>query len=327
MITVFLATRNRARILKDVLACFCDLLPPESGWKFVVIDNGSTDETSQVLASFVDRLPLHIVFERCVGKNYALNAGLDLVEGDLAVFTDDDVFPHADWLVQLRRAADMNPSYSIFGGQILPRWQAPPVPWTRWIDLGPIFTITDPLLGEGPLSPGLFLTAVQGPNMAVRTSVFRSGLRFDPYIGPSGPNYPMGSESELILRLRRQGDKAWYVQGAIVEHLVRHDQLDKSWAFKRAIRFGRGLHRLCHKGLFPDVKLWGGVPRHLLRDIPKEIFLMAGAWVLCRPDIVFRARWRLNVLWGKAIEARIVAREQRNHAKAAAPDERLSPES
>jgi len=150
--------------------------------------------------------------------------------------------------------------------------------------------------------------------MAVRTSVFGCGIRFDPSIGPSGQNYPMGSELELILRLERKGHRAWYARDAIVEHFIRQNQLDKSWVFKRAIRFGRGMHRLCDKGLFPEVKLWGSLPRHLFRDIPKETLLMTGGWVFGRHDIVFRARWRFNILWGKATEARIIARAKRTQA-------------
>src|SRR5271165_5089803 len=115
MLTVLLATRNRARILRDVLEAYCHLQAPACGWKLVIADNGSTDETREVIASFTDRLPLSSVCEPRLGKNYALNAGLELVEGDLTVLTDDDAFPHTDWLVQLRKAADEQPTYSLFG--------------------------------------------------------------------------------------------------------------------------------------------------------------------------------------------------------------------
>ena len=109
MLTVIFATRNRAPILHRVLGSYCNLHPPESGWKLIVVDNGSTDKTREVLAAYESRLPLSWLTECNLGKNCALNAGLPLVEGDLAVFTDDDVFPFADWLVELRRTADCQP--------------------------------------------------------------------------------------------------------------------------------------------------------------------------------------------------------------------------
>ena len=81
MLTVLFATRNRARILPDVLESFCHLQSPPSGWKLVVVDNGSTDDTPPVIASFANRLPLQYASEPTLGKNFALNTGVALVEG------------------------------------------------------------------------------------------------------------------------------------------------------------------------------------------------------------------------------------------------------
>ena len=318
MLTILLATRNRARILRDVLETYCQLQSPASGWKLVVVDNGSTDQTAQVVASFANRLPLHYLLEPTLGKNCALNAGLALVEGDLTVFTDDDVFPNAEWLVKLRQAADANASYSMFGGVILPRWEAPPPKWIRWIvaeigrsvrnsdvKAGPVYSLTDGDFKEGQVDPCLIF----GPNMAVRTSIFRSGIHFDTSIGPRGSSYAMGSETELLLRLGRYGHKAWYVQDAIVEHFVRAEQLEKAWVLPRAVRFGRGQYRLSRGEKVTGSKLWLGLPRYLLRDIPKEGVSIAVAWVIRKEEALFRSHWRFNYLRGVAIEAFSMARE------------------
>jgi glycosyltransferase involved in cell wall biosynthesis len=305
MLTVLLATRNRARILSAVLESLCHLESPLSGWKLIVVDNGSTDETAQVLTSFAGRLPLFSVLEPKPGKNCALNTGLELIEGDLTVLTDDDVFPRPDWLVELRKAADAQPMVSIFGGVVIPHWEVPPPGWVEWLDLGPIFTITPSSMKEGEL-PSDLITWVQGPNMAIRTSVFQSGIRFDTSIGPRGTDYPMGSESELLLRLGRQGHRAWHVQNAIVEHFVRKEQLEKDWILRRAIRWGRGRHRL-----ESNPKLWGDIPRHLFRDIPKEGLHMAITWMTFRQEALLRSRWHFNFLLGKGIESRNMARERR----------------
>lgn len=306
MLTVLLATRNRAPLLREVLEAFCRLQPPASGWKLVVVDNGSTDETAQVLASFGDRLPLHSVSEPRLGKNLALNTGLGLVEGDLTVLTDDDVFPHADWLVQLRKAADAQPAYAMFGGAVLPRWEVPPPCWVEWLEPGPVYTLTDPTRQDGPVPPFL----IYGPNMAVRTSVFQSGTRFDPSIGPRGSNYPMGSETELAMRLDRQGHKAWYVHNAVVEHFVSAEHLTTVWVLKRAVRYGRGQLRLFGAVKIASAHLWFGVPRYLLRDLVKAGLTITAAWALRRQKALFRARWRFNYRYGQTIEARILARER-----------------
>src|SRR5712664_4657115 len=175
MLTVLLATRNRAAILREVMEAYCHLHVPASGWKLVVVDNASTDQTQEVLASFIGRLPLHSIHEPRLGKNFALNAGLSCVEGDLVVLTDDDAFPNPDWLAQLRTAADAQPAFTMFGGVVLPRWEVPPPAWVRWVDAGPVYTISDPALQEGPIEAHLLF----GPDMAVRASAFQSGTRFD----------------------------------------------------------------------------------------------------------------------------------------------------
>lgn len=301
MLTVLMATRNRAQILANVLAAYCRLQRPSSGWKLVVVDNDSTDETAQVVVSFANRLPLQLLVEAQLGKNHALNAGLAMVEGDLTVLTDDDVFPNADWLLQFRQAADRHPESSMFGGAILPRWEVNPPTWIRYADLGPVYALTDPSWQDGPVNPELIF----GPNMAIRASVFQSGNRFDPSIGPRGSSYPMGSETEFTLRLARQGHKAWYVPDAVVEHFIRAEQLKEEWCLQRAIRFGRGQYRL-----FPDANPWLGIPRRIFRDLPKEALVIAVAWASFRQKALFRSRWRFNVLRGMAIEARILARER-----------------
>ena len=294
--------------MRDVLETYRTLESPSSGWKLVVVDNGSTDETLSVLKEFASLLPLTFLTEPTAGKNAALNAGLARIEGDLTVFTDDDVFPRKDWLVELRKAADAHPDYTIFGGVVVPRWEVPPPPWIEWVDPGPVFTLSPETVREGELSRE-YASLVYGPNMLIRSEIFSSGVRFDAGMGPRGTSYPMGSETELVLRLVRQGHRAWHAKNAVVEHLVRKEQMEKEWVLRRGILCGRGRHRTS-----PKVLSWGGIPLHLVRDMPKEAISVFCAWALFRPEALFRARWRLNILVGKFIEGRNMAGEASQHA-------------
>lgn len=304
MLTVLFATKNRAAILRQTLEAFCSLQAPSSGWKLIVVDNGSTDQTPAVLSSFSDRLPLCVVSEPTGGKNSALNAGLCFVEGNLTVLTDDDVFPHPQWLVELRNAADMQLDYSVFAGAILPRWQSPPPSWVQWVEQGPVFATTDPSMAEGPLPAYL----VFGPNMAIRSSVFESGIRFDPSVGPQSSNYPMGSETELTLRLSKQGHKAWYAPRAVVEHFIRDEQLRQPWVLKRAVRYGRGRFRQDYLRKYQRYPTWFGVPRRFFREILTEERTIIKSLATSNKRELFCARWKRNFLWGHVIEARFLHR-------------------
>jgi glycosyltransferase involved in cell wall biosynthesis len=246
------------------------------------------------------------VFEERLGKNAALNAGLAHLEGDLAVFTDDDVFPYPDWLIRLRTAADTHLAYSMFAGAVLPRWEGTPPYWMRWVDVQTVFALSDPRVMEGPTEPWRLF----GPNMAIRAEVFRGGTRFNTSIGPRGNNYAMGSETELVLRLGQQGHKAWHVQDAVVEHFIREYQMERSWVLGRAIRLGRGIFRLLGTADAAAVPCWLGMPVHLFPKLFKKSDKTAKAWLSFNEQAVFSARWELNYLLGHIIEARVIRRER-----------------
>src|SRR5688572_29690523 len=98
MLTTLIATYNGARTLPEVLKAYCALQPTDGRWKLVVVDNGSTDRTSEIIAAYRQHLPLTYLIEPKQGKNAALNTGLTCRAGDLLVLTDDDVLPRSDWL-------------------------------------------------------------------------------------------------------------------------------------------------------------------------------------------------------------------------------------
>lgn len=310
MLTVLMATRNRAEVLRQVLDAYVNLRPPLSGWKLVVVDNGSTDETANVVANFENRLPLHFLSEKKLGKNFALNTGLAHVEGDITVLTDDDVFPDPSWLMQMESAASRHPEFSIFGGLVIPRWESALPAWIEWVDQGAVFTLSDPSLREGPIEPH----HVFGPNMAIRTAIFHAGAKFDTTIGPAGSSYAMGSETEFVLRLSKQGRKAWYVPGAVVEHFIRSEQLNTKWVLQRAVRFGRGQYRLFGPEASERATQLFGAPRYLFRKLLKQGALIAFGAGRFQSEALFRARWRFNFFRGQIMEARKMMQERAPHA-------------
>lgn len=300
MLTVILATRNGARTLPTVLQSYVGIQKPEGGWKLIVVDNASTDQTQDIVSSYQTILPLTILVESKPGKNAALNAALTHIEGDLVVLTDDDAVPRSDWLVVMRAAADAHPAYSIFGGGVTPRWEISPPKWILdSVPLGPVFTITPPSLADGPIDPG----QIYGPNMAVRAEVFARGFRFDTTIGPQGASYAMGSETEFVKRLATHGYMAWFVSGAEVEHIIREFQMRRPWVLRRAVRFGRGLYRVSRSEADRNHPTWLGVPRYMFREMARQSALIAKGYLTFRDDVSFRARWQMNVVRGQAIEA------------------------
>ena len=237
-LTVLLATRNGGHVLPRTLEGYCRVEPP-SRWKIVIVDNGSDDFTPSILASFQNRLPLEILREPIAGKNRALNRGLSVLEGPLVIITDDDAIPDSSFLTAWSQYLLKYHDYEMFGGSIGLLFEVPPPKWLfknkHQFDL--LFANRD--LPEGPLAPD----QIFGPNMAIRSSVFARGFRFNENIGPNGtdPLYPMGSETEFCCRVAESGGaKGWFAKEPHVLHIVRAGQLTRSYWAMRAYRYGRG---------------------------------------------------------------------------------------
>jgi glycosyltransferase involved in cell wall biosynthesis len=305
MLTVLIAAHNGAQTLAKALNSYCQLQSPAGGWKLVVVDNASTDTTKEIIRSFMARVPLTYLFESSPGKNAALNTALESVEGDLVLFADDDILPRPDWLIEMRCAADSHPSFSIFGGTVVPHWEIYPEKIPSWLPLGPVYGITDPSWKEGPISPGF----VFGGNMGMRAEIFDSGYRFNLGMGPRGRNYAMGSETELTLRLTKAGFKAWHCKQAVVEHIVRKSQMTRAWILGRATRFGRGQYRLWIQYQYADGNLDLGIPRLLIKEIVKQGLSVGRAKFRGDAAALFQERWKFNFLVGQVIEARFIHKE------------------
>ena len=175
-----------------------------------------------------------------------------------------------------------------------------------WVPLALVFALTDFSVKEGPTgSENVF-----GPNMAIRAEIFTQGHRFDTSIGPRDGNYAMGSESELLRRLVRQGHSAWHVHDAVVEHFIREAQLSQSWILQRAVRYGRGQYRMARAVSPLPSTSWWGVPRYLVRELFTHAIRAGKGLVSLNQGEVFRARWELNYIRGEILEARSLRRER-----------------
>jgi glycosyltransferase involved in cell wall biosynthesis len=251
--TVIIATRNRAQLLRGALESMTHLDLEGISAEIVVVDNDSSDDTKGVIESFRGRLPVRYLLERQPGQNHARNRALREVElGRLVVFTDDDVEVDPEWLKEIRAATERWPQHSVFGGKIRPLWPSGDVPWWAKInyiqslcfachDYGDTEQLYPP--NQRPFSPNLW----------VRREIFDGERRFDTAIGPRPGSYIMGSETSFLIRLEQDGYEIVYCPQAVVGHHVQPWQISIRNPLRRAFRGGRGYPRfygLPRAGLF-----------------------------------------------------------------------------
>ena len=102
-ITVIVPAFNEALAIaatvKNIAQHLDDL---SSNWDIVVIDDGSRDQTADVVRGLPNKLNTTLVrFSRNFGKEYAITAGLEHAQGDLVICMDADGQHSAELLAQM----------------------------------------------------------------------------------------------------------------------------------------------------------------------------------------------------------------------------------
>ena len=125
-VSVVLPTYNRAQFLPGAIRSVLD--QTVQNWELIIVDDGSTDNTREVLERFKDPR-IHVLYCEHQGQNLTMRAGVDASTCPLVAFlsSDDELTPNAlaDYLVALEDPS-IDVVYgdtwvehidSIFGGQ------------------------------------------------------------------------------------------------------------------------------------------------------------------------------------------------------------------
>src|SRR6516164_1901797 len=123
--SVAICTRNRAELLAECLsAVLIDAGAIAALGELIVVDNGSTDETPEVVERLRVAHPdarLRRLVEPRPNLSLARNLALDEARGAIIAFLDDDAIVHPGWLASCLDAFAACPDAAAVGGEILPR--------------------------------------------------------------------------------------------------------------------------------------------------------------------------------------------------------------
>lgn len=246
-LSLVLCTRNRGgRLAQTLLAC--ERIRSARSWQLVLVDNGSTDETPDVIAKFMSSTALNVraIVEPRVGLARARNTGWRNAHGEIIAFTDDDCYPAQDFVDQLCRCMQER-RLDYLGGRVL---------------------LNDPtdmpvtvLLRDTPLEipPRSFIPAglILGANMAARRLVLEQLEGFDELLG-SGTAFP-SEDVEMLSRASAAG----FVGGYDPMPAVSHAHTRKTGAdverLNRSYDAGRGAY---HMACILDVRRRAAAVRH-----------------------------------------------------------------
>lgn len=222
-ITAIICTRNRASQLASVLDSACQLvIPADLVWEFIVVDNGSTDGTADVVARYADRLPIRCVREETPGLSNARNRGVDEAKGEYICWTDDDVVIDPGWLSAYAAAFKRHPEAAVFGGRVIPLLEKPTPAWFEkakydW-PLSSLLAYRD--FGNETIALTFNEGLVPwGANFALRTAEQKKH-HYNPELGVSPQHKRVGEETDVIYRIFKDGANGWWVPDSKVNHII-----------------------------------------------------------------------------------------------------------
>jgi len=292
-VSIIVCTKDRGAPLREVLDHLGRARVPE-GWRveLLIVDNGSTDNTRQVVESarFPD-LDVRYVSEPRGGKVRAFAAGVAASAGRALLMTDDDVHVPPNWIEDMCRPILDGDADAVQGGiriaQHLER------PWLRGVLRYWVASVEDP---EFP-PEGLV-----GANMACRRTALEAVDPLDERLGPGAAGF--FEDTVLGWSLERAGYRKVFLPDVAVEHHFRPDRLTIKAFMSTARRMAVAQAIVESSGEKPRrpplAALLMQAPGLAVRSATQMARLALGA----QPDAGFMSRYYHAVLW----------RERRNAA-------------
>ncbi|MFO1484397.1 MAG: glycosyltransferase [Verrucomicrobiaceae bacterium] len=296
-ISVIVCTRNGSATLRACLASLVPLNYPD--FEVLVIDDGSTDTTAEIAASF-ESVRYHR--QDHAGLSVARNLGARLATGSILAYTDDDCVAHRDWLLHLSHAFAEQGVVAAGGPNI------PPPPRNR----------TERIVALAPGAPVHVLLNdteaehLPGCNLAIRKDALEriGGFRAEFMVA--------GDDVDVCWRLRDNGGRLVYVPGAMVWH---HRRVSVKAYLRQQTGYGNAeaLLMKAHPvrfGPLGGARWRGGIyGDQVLADHPAEGSIFHGQFGLGAFQLIYASspfRWWeqfTGVIWPALVVAALVARQ------------------
>ncbi len=202
-VSVIVCSYNGAQTLE---ACLESLLKIDyPNYEIVVVDDGSTDRTPQIVEQYRDRPKIVPVHQKNMGLSYARNVGAHTATGEIVAYTDGDCMADPDWLYYLVGTLLSGPYAGVGGPNISP-------PAANWVQAcvsaapgGPSHVLTTDVVAEH----------IPGCNMAFHRWAFEQVGGFDPEYRKAG------DDVDFCWRLQNAGQVIAFSASAIVWHYRR----------------------------------------------------------------------------------------------------------
>lgn len=257
--SIVICSYNQGNLLERALYCLKEQTAPSSTFEVIVVNDCSTDDTSERLESLLHRFSRSEALPRLIsmtttrnqGLANAANLGWHSARGTHVLFTDADCLPDKDWVEKMSSALEVHPV--VAGGVDTPRSN-------YWL-LSHNIAQFHPFLLRRREGETLFIA---GANMGFRRHVLEGHAGFE-------EGRRSAPDNELVFRLHRAGVRVWFDPRARVEHRPERTN------FRRAVAYAyhqarHSIHLRLRFGAMLRTPWWMGSPV-LLRVLSPGIAL------------------------------------------------------
>jgi GT2 family glycosyltransferase len=196
-VSVVVCSYNGSKTLNGCLRSLEKLHYPD--YEVILVDDGSTDATPAIAKRYS-----YIRYHRQTnhGLSYARNVGMELADGDIVAYTDDDCFADEDWLYFLVAKLLDSDASGVGGPNLLPTHDGPVAACVSASPGTPAHILVDDSRAEH----------VPGCNMAFWADRLRAIGGFDPVYRAAG------DDVDVCWRLQEEGEHIVYSPAAMVWH-------------------------------------------------------------------------------------------------------------
>jgi glycosyltransferase involved in cell wall biosynthesis len=231
-VSVVVPTFNRKHILAKAIRAHLAQSALGEIKEILVVDDGSTDGTEVQVSALTTEtsVPIHYCRQSNRGQAAARNLGIREATGEIILFTDDDIIPHPDLLVEHLRWHDRHPELQVAVlGYVTWSPEVRPTPFMEWLGLdGPLFAYRQ-FSGKTELDFRAFYTC----NLSLKRGFLRQAGSFDEDFRGYG-----FEDTELGYRLQKNGLRLLYNPDALAYH---HKHVTFAEACRRAELVGLSL--------------------------------------------------------------------------------------
>ncbi len=116
LFSVIIPSYNRADEIDELLSSLTQLKSPTPDYEVIIVDDGSSDNTAEVVSKYQDQgdVTLRFIRQENQGPGAARNNGMQHADGDFFIFLDSDTLVDQGWLNAIHAA--VGEGTDAFGG-------------------------------------------------------------------------------------------------------------------------------------------------------------------------------------------------------------------